>query len=450
MSNFNLTQSTQSTIRRLDIVSGGITLDISGIFQELNIFDTILFPAVSGNIVILDANNLSSKINFIDAFLNVEISKGEETSGVTTIKRSFRIYNQSDRTMKNQSSEFYILHFVSQELIESLTYTENNMKVSQYFEGSYSKAAEIILKNYLQVPIDNIAFIQETKGIHQFIIPNLSPFDAMDWLTKRSISYDNMPNFIFFENTVGFTFASLTYLLNEKPIATINFDVKNVEEFDHEFSGVRDVQVITQNNLIKGIKDGVYSGIHIEFDPYTQTYGEKQFDIRDIAKRIPNKNPHISVLPNRQGNSVTTSYAARTITALSTTGRQTGPAGDYLKTNDPKTANIVDDVVNWKFARRPIFENLFQKRIKMTLPGNFVYSSGLNVILKGFNLTLNTRTNSQDVSTYGKYMIVAVRHMIKPQMFETVLEVASDSTNSPTPASSDAVTQQFIASGGTI
>jgi len=434
----------------LDIVSGGISLDVSAIFQELNIFDTILFPAVSGNIVILDGNNLSGKINFIDAFLNIEISKGEETSGVTTIKRSFRIYNQSDRTMNNQSSEVYILHFVSQELIESLTYTKENMKVAQSFEGSYSKAASIILKNYLQVSDDNIAFIQETKGIHQFNIPNLSPFDAMDWLTKRSISYDNMPNFVFFENTVGFTFASLSYLLNEKPVATINFDVKNIEDFDHEFSGVRDVQVITQNNLIKGIKEGIYSGVHIEFDPYTQTYSEKQFDITDIAKRIPNKNPHISTMPNRLGNSVTNSYAAKTITALSTSGRQTGPAGNYLKTNDPKTANIVDDVVNWKFARRPIFENLFQKRIKMTLPGNFVYSSGLNVILKGFNLTLNTRTDSQDVSTYGKYMIVAARHMIKPQLFETILEVASDSTNSSVASSSDSVTQQFIASGGTI
>ena len=148
MSNFNLTQSTQSTIRRLDIVSGGVTLDVSSIFQELNIFDTILFPVVSGNIVILDANNLSGKINFIDAFLNVEVSKGEETSGATTIKRSFRIYNQSDRVMKNQSTEIYILHFVSQELIESLTYTKENMKVAQSFEGSYSKAASIILKNY--------------------------------------------------------------------------------------------------------------------------------------------------------------------------------------------------------------------------------------------------------------------------------------------------------------
>ena len=450
MSNFDLSQSTQSSIKVLEIRSGGITFDIKAIFQELNIFDTILFPVVSGNIVILDANNLSSKINFMDAFLNVEISKGGENSGSSTIKRSFRIYNQSDRTIKNQSSEFYILHFVSQELIESLTYTKENMKVSQSFEGSYSRAAEIILKNYLQVSNDNISFIQETKGIHQFIIPNLSPFDALDWLTKRSISYDNMPNFVFFENTIGFNFASLTYLLNEKPIGIINFDIKNVGEFDHEFSGVRDVQVITQSNLIKGIKEGIYSGVHIEFDPYTQTYNEKQFDVTDIAKRIPNRNPHISTMSNRQGNSVFKSHAARTITALSTSGRQTGEAGNYLKINDPKTANIVDDVVNWKFARKPIFENLFQKRIKMTLPGNFIYSSGLNVMLKGFNLTLNSRTDSQDVSTYGKYIIVAARHMIKPQLFETVLEVASDSTNSPVPKSSDSVTQQFIASGGTI
>lgn len=452
MSNFNLSQSTQSTIRRLEIVTSGVTLDIGAIFQELNIFDSILLPVMSGNVVILDTKNLSSKINFIDAFLNVEITKGEETSGVTTIKKKFRIYKQSDRTMLNQSSEFYILHFVSQELIESLTYTRDYMKVSHSFESTYSDAALIILKNYLQISDSNIALVQPTKGIHRFIIPNLSPFDAMNWLTKRSISFDNLPNFLFFENKTGFVFASLTYLLNENPVATINFDIKNQDDFNHDFFGVRDVKVTTQNNLIKAIKEGVYSGVHIEYDPYTQTYNEKEINNADIIKDTANKNRHASALPNRQGNSVNDSYAAKTVVALSTTERTNAknPAGAYLKNNDPTTATLADDVSNWKFARRPIFENLFQKKIQMTVPGNFLYSSGLNVTLKGFNLTLNSRTDSQDVSTFGKYMIVAARHMIKPQMFETILEVASDSTNSPNPKSVDLVTQSFISSGGTI
>jgi hypothetical protein len=42
-----------------------------------------------------------------------------------------------------------------------------------------------------------------------------------------------------------------------------------------------------------------------------------------------------------------------------------------------------------------------------------------------------TKGDSRDVSTNGKYMIIAARHMIKPQKYETVLELASESTNSP-------------------
>ena len=67
----------------------------------------------------------------------------------------------------------------------------------------------------------------------------------------------------------------------------------------------------------------------------------------------------------------------------------------------------------------------------MTVAGNFMFSSGFNVDLKGFNLTMVSKGDSKDVSTHGKYMIIAARHMIKPQVHHTILELASESTNSP-------------------
>ena len=159
MSQFNLKQSTQVKVRKIEIISNIGTLDVTGIFQELNIFDTIFFPSISGNIIILDTNNISGQIDFKSCFLSVFLSKGEEIDGPTVMKKTFRIYNQSDRTIQNPSTEYYVLHFISQELIESLSYTENNKKVCQYFEGTYSNAANIILNNYLQVPQDKIGFI---------------------------------------------------------------------------------------------------------------------------------------------------------------------------------------------------------------------------------------------------------------------------------------------------
>jgi hypothetical protein len=150
-----------------------------------------------------------------------------------------------------------------------------------------------------------------------------------------------------------------------------------------------------------------------------------------MTRQMSNKNSHGTALTNRQGNDLATSYAARTITSVSPIGRQTGDVGNYLKQNDPSTATIIDDTNKWKYPRKSIISNLIQKRLRMTVPGNFIFSSGFNVDLKGFNLTMVSKGDSKDVSTNGKYMIIAARHMIKPQIHQTILELASESTNSP-------------------
>jgi hypothetical protein len=442
MAQFNLKQSTQVTIRKIDLISNIGTLDITAIFEELNIFDTVFFPAMSGNILIVDSNNLSGQIDFKSCFLSVELSKGEETDGPTYMKKTFRIYNQANRSIKNPSTEFYTLHFVSQELIESLTYTKDNKQVSQFFEGSYSDAANIIVNNFLQIPQNKIGIIQQTKGLHSFTIPNLSPFDAIDWLILRSITFDDLPDYLFFENRVGYNFVSLSYLLGRPTIETINFDIKNLDDFNQEFFGARSVQVVSQNHLGKAIRNGIFAGTMVEFDNFSGYYNEKNFDFSNVAKNLNNRNSHGTALTNRNGTDIGTSYAARTITSVSPVGRTTGPAGDYLKQNDPSTANIVDDTNNWIFPRRAILSNLTQKRLRMTVPGNFTFSSGFNVNLKGFNLTMVSKGDSKDVSTNGKYMIIAARHMIKPQKHETILELASESTNSPFSGSESSAQQE--------
>ena len=93
MSEFNLKETSQLTIRKIEIISNIGTLDVTAIFQELNIYDTIFFPSMSGNIVILDSNNISGQMDFKSCFLSVELSKGEETDGPTFLKKTFASLN---------------------------------------------------------------------------------------------------------------------------------------------------------------------------------------------------------------------------------------------------------------------------------------------------------------------------------------------------------------------
>ena len=131
MANFNIGQTTQFQINKLAINSKFGTVDLTAIFEELNIFDSVLVPCMSGNILLKDAVGLSKKLIFDGSeFIEIDISKDKEFSG-TNIKKTFRIYKQSDKSNINQTTEAYVLHFVSEELIYS-----EQQKISQAYNGA--------------------------------------------------------------------------------------------------------------------------------------------------------------------------------------------------------------------------------------------------------------------------------------------------------------------------
>jgi hypothetical protein len=422
----NLSQSTQFKIRDLTLITKVGNINITGVYQELNIFDSIFMPCMKGDILIQDAIGLSSKL-LLDGseYLSVEIGKADENSG-TSFKRTFRVYKLTNRKNANQNSEMYILHFTSEEMVYSM-----QQKINQSFTGIYSDVAKKVLINYLNVPTNKIANIEPTKGLHSIVMPILSPIDAMGWLTKKSLNSEGLPNYFFFENKAGFNFISLSTLIAKAPITSINFEPKNIREsMSDEFLGARDMNVVSQFNLLDNIQNGVYAGKFIGIDPLTRQVNVSKID---YLKTYSKTNKHLNKFPNftggknRKGLDAAQMYDSKVSLYPFSSLR---PGTPYIKTNDPKTSTIIDDTHAYVFQRAPIISNLLQTTIHVSLPGNFGLSSGYVV-----NLTMPTRAtksdsqNSLDNTLNGKYLITATHHMIKSDRHETIIEVATDSTN---------------------
>ena len=88
----SIKQSTQFKINRLAINSKFGSFGVDSIFEELNIFDSVLTPCMSGNILLKDSVGLSRKLLFDGSeFIDIDISKDTETSG-TNISKTFRIF----------------------------------------------------------------------------------------------------------------------------------------------------------------------------------------------------------------------------------------------------------------------------------------------------------------------------------------------------------------------
>jgi hypothetical protein len=440
---FSVKKSTQFKINELVIMTKAGPIDVSQIFEELNLFDSILMPVTSGSILIRDSVGLSGKLLFDGSeSILIDIAK-DAKSDIATFKKAFRIYKQSGRKAEGLNTELFVLNFVSDELIFS-----DQQKINQSFEGTYSKVVEKVLVDYLRVPNNQIGGIFEpTTGIRKLVIPNLKPLDAIEWCAKRSVDQNQAPNYMFFQNLVGFNFVSLSKLLTQPDLLDIKFEPKNQSRGSalSEISMARALEVVAQTDMIEKTRSGVNAGQFIGFDPLTRTTAKKQIGFADVfnSMKHANENPNQSVVTNRAGVSATEAYDSKKSMAVMDAAKQ---LSNYIKKMDPTSISKIDNIENWLFQRKAIINNLMNKRVKLAMPGNFQLTSGFNINLEASTFGKKEKGgDNDDPSLSGKYIIVASRHIIGYDKHETIIEVATTSTNNDfIPVSNPQQTEQLL------
>ena len=419
-----LKDSTQFRVKQISIMTKGGAIDVAPLYDEINIYDSLFIPMMSGNILITDTIGLSKALNFDGS--EVIYFDIEKSSNFLSFTKSFRIYKQTDRRNVNQSTEKYILHFIADEFIFS-----SQQRVNQSYQTTYSEIAKKILSSYLKLENNERGIIENTSGIKKVVVPNLHPIEAIEWCARRSTDDKNAPSFVFFSNMIGYNYVSLSSLLKKDSILRINFDPKNLSQNDSltEMSSARAYELMVQNDSIDKIRSGVNAGTFIGFDPVTRSFGVKNITFADHYKSMDhlNANPNQTAIFNKDNTTNLTSVNSRKVLSIFGTNRKNS---SYIKKKDPESISKVEDYENFAFQRRAIFKNLIAKRMKIVMPGNFQLTSGFNVdvLTSGFNRKSKGEEN-EDISLNGKYLIIATRHTLTNNKHETLIEVATDSTN---------------------
>jgi hypothetical protein len=424
----NLIEPTQYRIEEMFIITKGGPISIENMFEELNLFDSLFLPVISGNILIVDTKQMIKKLVFDGTeVIGMTLTKGIGSS-FASFKKSYRIYNLSDRRNRNQTTETYILHFVSDEFILS-----EQKKVDKSYQTTYSDVVDKIMTHYLKVPKTSRGGFQSSYGIRKIVIPNLPALDAIEWCTKRALSINNSPEYLFFCNAEGFNFLPLSTLLTKNSILNISFTPKNLGEGDefYELSRARSFEVLSQYDLIDKIQSGVNANKLLAFDPITKSFGTQEISLEEIYKLVEhaNKNAIDAVIHNRD-NETTTHNSYDSKQALSVYNQIRGKSS-YVKENDPTSISKNEPYELFVTQRKAIMSNLMTKRLKITMPGNFQLTSGKNVNFdtSGFGTHSKGKEGEQDDSISGKYIITGTRHIISSTRHITVMEVATDSTN---------------------
>lgn len=447
MSN-QFSSASKFVVNELSIVTKAGKFDISKIYEEINIFDSLFVPVMTGSVIVKDSVGLSSALLFDGSeSIFIDIGKVSDLDALK-LKKAFRIYKQSDRMTVNQTTETYVLHFVSDEMMFS-----DQQLVNQAFDSTYAKIVKVLLSNYLKTPDNKLkGVIEETTGIRKVVIPNLKPLDAIEWCAKRAIDDQRSPNYVFFENNLGYNFVSLSSLLTKPSLFDIKFPPKNLQETNtlDDLLSPKDYEVISQVDKIKTTRSGVNAGTFIGFDPLTRTIGVKKVTYEDhySSMKHGNKNPNYFASINRGGTDSSQAYDSKK--TVSPFGAFRGES-QYIKKYDPTSLSKVETQEDFVFQRKAILSNLMNKRIKLVMSGNFQLTSGFNLTLNFPSFSIREKgDDNKDRSLSGKYLIVATRHIIGYQKHETIIELATTSNDlSFIPTSTTAETKE-IENYGTI
>jgi hypothetical protein len=430
-------------LSKLSIITAVGEIDLHYVMTELSYHEDLFNNTVSGYVMVTEAYAYSELLSLTgNEFLIVEFSKTKDNAD--KISKTFRAYTIGKRKLSaNMDTESYCIYFCSEEMLLSEQY-----KISKAYKNQ--TVDEIITDICKMNPGLNIGSkkfnpknIEKSYGTYNFVIPNLKPFDAINWLSIYARPQPDIgtgADMLFYENKEGFNFRSLQSLTGPNAIVhnRYRYDPKNAyapgdPDFDltEEVYNVAAYEVMNTYDALHATNSGMFANQLISVDILTRKKTTTDFNYMDYWSDANtqglNPKPITNNYKNRNGDGVSDTSQAMLKLVFSNFDSANA---DVVKNNPGAIAGNIfaETYIPYRTAQLQLAN---YTRLKLTVPGDPVMSVG--EIIEFELLSRNPSLRVPDLFLSGYYLVTAVRHMINESEYKTILEVAKESSRTKYP-----------------
>lgn len=386
-------------VSEINIISRtGSIVNITAQVGNLQIFESVSSPFISGSVVIHESLDFLTKLKMIgDEIIYIKATTPSFDRAELMIDAAFHVYKLSDFTMRGDRSCSYMLHFIS---VEALV--DQNRRVSRAFEGRVSDLANANLTSeQIGLGSKKRVFVEETSNNIKYISNYWSPVQNLNYLTDHAINKNNVPTFAMFENKYGFNFGSFDAMFEQPVYQTFIRDnfirdpadngLKNIEE---DYKRIREMSIPYIFDYMDDVISGAYGSRSFCYDYVTKRYNSKEYFYDADVNGNKLKNTDEQLLA-KSGGAI---FDTRKHYGLFT-GRKEDSDADYIQKRISRLKRIESTKVN------------------ITVPGRTDYTVGRIV-------QLNIPSMDEGLSDIsGKYIISALNHHITKTEHICVMEL---------------------------
>ena len=279
--------------------TSGEVVDVTALVSTINIFEDIFKSSLTGNIALVDTNNLLTRLPLIGQeklrlkLSTPQITVADRSRSLDFTDHPLYIYQVSAKVPVNDSTDALVLSFTTAEAVRS-----NRIRVSQAFEGE--PAVDIIKKIIRDEDLLNSKkefYYEETANNYKFVSPNMRPIDFINSITSRCLSktYNFAPTFLFYETCKGFFFRTIDGMLDNKKVKQVYLeDTPNLGiDVERNLRRLISHTVVDSTNVMKNMRQGMYASNLLMIDLVNKTVENFNYNYFDSFENGEKQDIHV-------------------------------------------------------------------------------------------------------------------------------------------------------------
>lgn len=415
-------------------------LDITDYLIELNLFESIFNPFLTGDILLTDSRNLIREFGLVGGeYLSITLRTPTFPTD-KSISKIFRVSSLEDKTfIKDGSTLVYKLTFTSIEMFQDLL-----NPIYRAYEGKPEEIIKTIYEEYLMTnrnvrlsddPVEDaktpLTFFGETSNTLKFVSPGWSPLQCINWTCSKTLpANEKSANFLFWETTKGFYFGNLDTIFNKPEVASIGtyvysspritaLDENDIANLTFMFN-IRSLKVQKVFDQLQNLMAGYISNRVINVDIVNKGYENVDYDHGENFNNYSHLEKKQAVPFFDETVESNPSYYRKV--NFSNPGLHSG----FLENFSEKEKNI------WGNRRSNMIE-LANFRMELVIPGRTDIECGQTIYVKlpkknPGGLIQESKNFYQDDDMYsGYYLITSLNHKINTRTHFITMSVTKDS-----------------------
>lgn len=410
---------------------------------EIVIYEDIFSPCMTGEILLVDGQDLINKLPISgNEYIVCKFKTPTfEDSPSNVIEKTFQIYSIQNRVINSDKQSIYSLGFISVE-----GYQDQYTNVSKHFEGTTDEIVEQIYKDYIETDrradfpgATSSLIVSDTPHTSRlsYISNYWTPFKNMAFISKRVRGSQLLgSDYLFFESNKSFYFVSIESLINDQTKNQALFDEYAYEmtpgQFPRRQTGswtgnflpaeatrITNITIPKTVDVLDGGASGYYANAIRGYDLTTKKLTESNFNYLDHFDKFVHTGLGAPIPEGVTGNPFTnTSYVTYCSGLFSDSGGSES-SGAYGTTDDkalPENhpAQYITDRIHF---RKSYLNSLDHMKFEITIPGRTDIQVGHCISIM-YPTTASKPEDADADETLdrflsGVYLITAIKHQIK-------------------------------------